>query len=154
MSTVVVSLAAGAVALAALTGCTNQAPTPAPSSSAAVATPTPTPTPTIPFSATAPASVALDHFDTTVQTLLKGDPQPHGDDVITALSKAGFSKSAMQITPDETTIGRNVDSIEFSVLWHGTTCLLGQVGASGYASTSAPVLSTGACLVGTTRTIG
>lgn len=59
----------------------------------------------------------------------------------------------MQLTPDETTIGRGVDSIEFSVLWKKKDCLIGQVGPSGFASTSAPVLSTDACLIGTTRSI-
>ncbi|RKR74642.1 hypothetical protein C8E83_1766 [Frondihabitans australicus] len=147
------ALAIAGVVAAALTGCTQTSPTPAVSTSAA-ATPITTPTPTVPFGPTAPASVALAHFSTTVQTLLKTDPQPHGDDVITALEKAGFDKTAMEITPDATTIGRNVDSIEFAVLWQKKTCLIGQVGSAGYASTSAPVLSTGKCLVGSTRAVG
>lgn len=107
----------------------------------------------MPFSATAPAGVAMAHFDTTVQTLLKTDPAPHGGDVVSALAKAGFDKKAMELTPDDTTIGRNVDSIEFSVLWLGKTCLVGQVGSAGYGSTQAAVLSTGRCLIGTTTTI-
>ncbi|AMM20385.1 hypothetical protein AX769_09780 [Frondihabitans sp. PAMC 28766] len=143
-----------AVSVAVLSGCTSHStPTPSPSVSTPVAAPTPTPAPTIPFGATAPASVALTHFDSALQALLKINGSPNGDTVIATLTKAGFDKKSMQITPDQTTIGRTVDSIEFSVLWQGKTCLLGQVGASGYSSSSAPVLSTGACLVGTTRAI-
>ncbi|MCU1529690.1 MAG: hypothetical protein JWP75_3453 [Frondihabitans sp.] len=97
--------------------------------------------------------MALAHFDAVVQKLLTTDPQPHGRDVIDALVAAGFSKKAMELTPDTTTIGRNVDSIEFSVLWQNKDCLVGQVGASGYGSSSSPKLSTGRCLIGNTRPI-
>jgi hypothetical protein len=92
-------------------------------------------------------------FDATVKTLLKTDPQPHGRDVIDALVKAGFDKKAMEVTADQTTLGRDVDSIEFSVLWKKRDCLVGQVGVSGYGSESSPVLGTGKCLVGQTRAI-
>ena len=58
----------------------------------------------------------------------------------------------MQVTADTTSIGREADTVQFSVLW-GDDCLVGQTGATGFASEVAPVLGTGTCLVGTTRTI-
>jgi hypothetical protein len=136
-------------------GCTNASPAPAPKTSAPAvsATADPTPTPVATFGPTASTKVALAHFDAVVQNLLKTDPEPHGRDVIDALVAAGFDKKAMELTPDTTTIGRNVDSIEFSVLWQNKDCLVGQVGESGYGSSSSPVLSTGKCLIGTTRPI-
>lgn len=137
----------------ALSACTSQSPAPSesPRSSSASATPTPSAPPT--FSADAATPEALAVFDHTVQTLLKATPQPHGRDVIDALVAAGFDKKAMEVTPDDTTIGRAVDSIEFAVVWKKKDCLVGQVGSSSFSSSSSPVLSTGKCLVGTTRAI-
>lgn len=150
-TTVAVVLALGTM----LAGCTTATPTPVASATSvaptAGASGVPTAAPT--FGATASTPVARTHFDAVVQNLLKTDPQPHGRDVIDALVAGGFAKSAMQLTPDQTTTGRASDSIEFSVLWRSKDCLVGQVGAGGYGSTSAPVLGTGRCLVGTTRAI-
>jgi hypothetical protein len=77
-----------------------------------------------------------------------------GSAYIDALTAAGFDKSAMQVTQDLTTVGRPVESMQFSVRWD-TQCLVGQVGPS----TGNPVtmvmdqLAEGRCLVGTTRPI-
>jgi hypothetical protein len=68
------------------------------------------------------------------------------------LAAGGFDKSTMQVTADTTSIGRDADSVQFSVLW-GQDCLIGQVSGAGYTSQTAPVLGTGACLVGSTRAI-
>ncbi|BDZ49964.1 hypothetical protein GCM10025867_22050 [Frondihabitans sucicola] len=140
-----------------LAGCTNASPTPSPAvsnsasagSPSAAATPTPAPS----YDANASTPEALAEFTAVVTKKLAGDPQPHGRDIVDALAAAGFDKKAMQLTPDDTTIGRNVDSIEFSVLWKNNDCLIGQVGSAGFSSESSPVLSTGKCLIGTTRTI-
>lgn len=91
--------------------------------------------------------------DRTIKDLLAKNDNPDGRTVIDSLVAAGFSKKAMELTPDTTSIGRTVDSIEFSVLWKGKVCLLGQVGTAGFSGGIAPVLSTGKCLVGTTRAI-
>ena len=63
-------------------------------------------------------------------------------------------KGAMQVTPDESTIGNAAESIEFSVRL-GDACLVGQVGPSiGNAVTTVlPGLSSGGCLIGQTRPI-
>jgi hypothetical protein len=120
-------------------------------SSAASSSPASTPVPT--YDAAGTADHALAAFTQVVRTLLQSDPQPHGRDVIDALVRAGFDKKAMEVTLDDTTIGRGVDSIEFSVAWKKSDCLLGQVGSAGFFTSAAPILSTGKCLVGTTRPI-
>ena len=77
---------------------------------------------------------------------------PGGRAFIDGLVAAGFDKAAMQVTPDKTAISLDADNVQFSVLI-GEDCLVGQFGNVGYQSAVLPVLSTGACLVGTTRAI-
>jgi len=73
---------------------------------------------------------------------------------IDALVAAGFDRAAMQVTPDQSTVGNPAESIQFSVRW-GDECLVGQVGpATGSPVTLVvPVLAEGTCLVGQTRPI-
>jgi hypothetical protein len=73
---------------------------------------------------------------------------------IDALAAAGFDKSTMQVTADQSTVGNPAESIQFSVLWNDE-CLVGQVGpATGEPYTIVvPVLPEGGCLVGQTRLI-
>lgn len=73
---------------------------------------------------------------------------------IDALVKAGFEKSAMEVTQDRTTIGNPAESIQFSVQW-GDLCLVGQVGpTTGDPVTIVlPVVDESGCLIGDTRPI-
>jgi hypothetical protein len=64
----------------------------------------------------------------------------------------GFDKSKMEVTPDKTSIGLAAWNIEFSVNF-GKTCIIGQAGNVGFQSAVLPVLATGKCLIGQTRTI-
>jgi hypothetical protein len=75
-----------------------------------------------------------------------------GRSFIDALVAAGYSKGAMEVTPDRTTVNAQNDNIQFSVRLNGT-CLLGQYGTQGYASYAGPLLADGRCLIGTTRPI-
>lgn len=157
-SRALVGVAVAVAAGLALTGCTGTPPTATSSTSASSAGPASRASGTAPtaapsYDANASTADALAEFTAVVKKRLVTDPQPHGRDVVDALVAAGFDKKAMQLTPDDTTIGRGVDSIEFSVLWRRKDCLIGQVGSAGFSSASAPVLSTGKCLIGTTRTI-
>jgi len=140
------SVLVGLAAVALLVGCTS-APEPVP-------TPTPAPEATGPVGLTPDSSVdeARVVFDRTVQALLEGDGVPGGRDVVDALVAAGFDKGSLQVTPDSTWTDRGADSVQFSALWAGS-CLVGQVAGDSYAAQTAPVLGTGACLVGTTRAI-
>ena len=144
------ALRAGAVVLVAvaLAGCTSgeTAPSPVPTTDGA----TPAPEPTLTADSTTDEAKAF--FDTTVSRHLDGGGAGDGRTIVDTLTAAGFDKAAMQVTPDSTSIGRAADTVQFSVLW-GSDCLVGQTGATGFASEVAPVLGTGSCLVGTTRTI-
>ncbi len=136
-----------------LAGCTQtNGPEPAPTSAAPtrVSTPTPTPTPT----PTTAAQGRKKAFSDVVAQVWGTDDRMTGRAYIDALVAAGFDKAQMQITPDKTSIGGAVDSIQFSVRL-GDECLVGQVGdAIGDPVVAIlPGLATGGCLVGDTRPI-
>jgi hypothetical protein len=143
-----------------LTACTAPAPSPEPSTSAPAPSSSASPSAT----ATTPAAPVLvpdgtadDNlplFRQVVAAVWAGPDQVAGRAYIDALVAAGFDKGAMQVTPDQTTIGNPAESIQFAVRW-GAECLVGQVGpAIGEAVTLvAPGLVDGGCLLGTTRAI-
>jgi len=151
-------LLAGALTATA-TACTP-ASEPAPTQTAASPAPTPSdapPTPAAP--ALVPDGTAEDNlpfFTGIVQAVWAG-PDPDrvaGRAYIDALTAAGFDRTAMQVTADESTVGNPAESIQFSVRW-GEECLIGQVGpATGDPVTAVmPGLESGGCLVGNTRPI-
>jgi len=135
-------------AVLALVGCT---PATSPARTAtAVATPTPTASATIDLSGN--ASQNLPYFDQVNKALIAKGGTLDGRAFIDNLVAAGYPKSAMEVTPDKTTVNLDADNIEFSVRL-GSTCLVGEYGNIGYASTAQRIFSTGRCLAGTTRTI-
>lgn len=74
------------------------------------------------------------------------------DALVGALVAAGFDKSAMEVTPEYTSIGLAADSVIVSVRIQDQ-CLLGQVFGDRYSTIIAPVLGTGRCMVGETHPI-
>lgn len=155
------SVVAGALVMSlALASCTGEPSGPAGPSPATTheAVPTVSPTPTV----TAPPTLMPDgtagdnlaYFDHVNRQVLVADPDAPGPAFIDALTEAGFDREAMEVTRDETSVGLDADSIQFSVRFNGE-CLIGQSGASsgGYHSMVAPLLGTGKCLVGDTRPI-
>ncbi len=92
------------------------------------------------------------YFDSVIDALLAQNSAPGGRRTIDALVAAGFDKANMQLTPDTTTLGRNADSVLFSVRI-GAQCLLGQFSGSQYTSSVQAALTNGTCLVGKTRSI-
>ena len=70
------------------------------------------------------------------------------------LARENVHKGAMQLTPDESTVGNPAESIQFSVRW-GQECLIGQVGPATGAPVTVvvPALAEGTCLIGDTRPI-
>lgn len=138
----------------ALAACAPAEPVPSPSASVS-ATPKPTPTET-PAPTLDPTGSAADnraYFDAVNRQFLTENPTTGGRGVIDNLVAAGFDKAAMQLTPDRTVGNRAADSVQFSVRI-GDECLLGQFGAAiAYASSIGPALSTGSCLIGSTRPI-
>ncbi|MET0781559.1 MAG: hypothetical protein ABWZ16_08565 [Microbacterium sp.] len=104
-----------------------------------------------------PAGTAEDNLPvfTTVTAAVWATPeQVSGRAYIDALVAAGFDRSAMQVTYDQSTVGNPAESIQFSVRW-GEECLIGQVGPATGAPVTVlvPVLGEGNCLVGDTRPI-
>lgn len=83
------------------------------------------------------------------------DQRVSGRAYVDALVAAGFDRNAMQVTPDVTTVGNPVESLQFSVRWGDSECLVGQVGPSTGEPVTAvlPQLAEGRCLVGNTRPI-
>ena len=129
-----------------------------------VGTPVPTPTPTTTPSSgpSAPAAPEIDlegsavdnrpFFDQVNTALIAAGGSLDGRAFIDNLVAAGYPKSDMEVTSDRTAINGAADNIQFSVRINGT-CLIGQYGNIGYASTTVDLLSTGRCLVGATRPI-
>lgn len=70
---------------------------------------------------------------------------------VDALVATGFDLAAMETTSSKTTIGNDVESLQFSVLIQGM-CLVGQVGPStgDPIAVLLPELKDGGCLVATT----
>ena len=146
-----------AVALFALAGCATSVPTPptgtaAPATRVAVPSPSPdaSPAPTIDLTGTAGQNQA--YFDDVNKKFIAAGGDLTGRPFIDNLVKAGFPQVAMELTPDRTTVNAAADNIEFSIRF-GSTCLIGEYGNIGYASTVTTLLGTGKCLVGITRPI-
>lgn len=144
------ALAAGLALL--LAGCVD-APAPDPTSTATT-DPTAAPTPSVPPTYDPEGSAADNqaYFDFVIAQLLEANTAPQGRDLIDALVNGGFDKAAMEVTPDQTSVRLDADSIQFSVRM-GDDCLVGDWGQGSFSSAVLPVLPTGLCLVGTTRPI-
>jgi hypothetical protein len=153
-SALLLAAAAAGVLLVGLAGCTtttDAAPTAEPTASATAA-PTPTAAPDPVLVPTGDATANLPYFDFVNRALLATVATPNGQQIVENLVAAGFVKGDMEITPD-TTVGKEAaGSIQFSVRVNGS-CLIAQTGEAGYNALAAPLLGTGKCLVGTTRTI-
>jgi hypothetical protein len=149
---IVGTLVAAALAALVLTGCVEEpTPTPTPTSSASPsATPTPPADPELDLEGTAADN--LDYFDLVNRRLIDGGGTLDGRAFVDNLVAAGFPKTDLEVTPDRTAINIAADNIQFAVRINGG-CLIGQYGNVGYASTTAPLLATGRCLVGETRPI-
>jgi hypothetical protein len=152
----VVPSAAVVLALAGLlSGCTAE---PSPDVAPTASSSSPSSTPSAPPAAAAtllPEGTAADNkafFDQVNQATIAADPAAGGQAFTTNLRTSGFDIAAMQVTADITTVGVAADSIQFSVQWKDE-CLIGQYGRAVYTSTVAPVLGSGGCLIGQTRTI-
>ncbi len=149
--------AIGVVAMLVLAGCTTSTPTPDPSSTrpvpdSGVSTSAPVEPPAL--KPDLPAGENLAFFDFVNTRVVAANPAAVGRDFIDALVAAGFDKSQMQLTSDETTLGEPADSVQFAVAFQGE-CLVGQYGpaSGGYHGAVRPALGTGGCLIGQTRPI-
>ncbi|MDP9027988.1 MAG: hypothetical protein M3N46_10645 [Actinomycetota bacterium] len=146
-----IPVGAAAIVVVALAGCVPTAPIPTKTAAAPTSSASATPeAPTIDLAGTAGQNQA--YFDAVNQKFIAAGGDLGGRPFIDDLVKAGYPKVAMEVTPDRTSVNLAADNIQFSIRF-GTTCLIGQYGNIGYASTITTVLGTGRCLVGTTRPI-
>jgi len=154
----------GAAAIAAavlLSGCSAVAhPSPATTPPATAAMPSPDGVPPSPSAAPVlhPDSSAEDNlplFTAVVKQVWAGEGRASGRAYVDALAAAGFARTDMQVTADESTVGNPAESIQFSVRWGQGGCLVGQVGPStGDPVTMVlPQLDGGRCLIGKTAPI-
>ncbi|MEA9986212.1 MULTISPECIES: DUF6993 domain-containing protein [Subtercola] len=153
------AFALGAAAVIMFAACTSATPSPAPATTAAstatgAATSAPTAAPVIVPSGTAADNLPyFDHVNTgLIASSTAAGQTPDGKAFTSALRDAGFGIASMQVTPDITTVGVKADSIQFSIAVNGS-CLVGQYGFGQYHSLVTPLLGTGKCLIGETRTI-
>jgi len=102
---------------------------------------------------TATDNLAL--FTAVTAQVWGSDDRARGRAYVDALVAAGFPKDRMQVTADQSTVGRAAESMQFSVAWGDEECLIGQVGTSTGEPVTAvmPQLAGGRCLVGRTRPI-
>lgn len=138
----------GTIVILGVSGC---APKPAP------IVETPRASTTAPPAVLVPGGTAeqnLPFFNLTNEKTVSENPSAGSHALIDGLVAAGFTKSAMEVTADKTSVGLPVASVQFSVRV-GPSCLIGQYGpdSNGYHGTIAPVLGTGMCLVGDTATV-
>jgi len=148
--------AAAFVAGVSLAGCAafgGTSPTPAAS--------TPDPTPTIaPGVDSIPTAAPTFHpggtaeqnkqyWDATIARYVSLVGMGTNDTLRSHLQNAGFDLSTVEMTPDTTIAGYGYSSIEVSARF-GDECLLADVRNGSSATSIAPVLGTGRCLVGTT----
>jgi hypothetical protein len=145
----VVATAMVVAGMLTLTACVD-APVPTPTGG----TPSPAPTtptgPAIDLDGTATEN--LPYFDQVNGELIAAGGTLDGRAFIDNLVAAGYPKSDLEVTSDTTAINGPADNIQFAVRLNGT-CLIGQYGNIGYASTAVELLATGRCLVGATRPI-
>ncbi|WP_337003083.1 MULTISPECIES: DUF6993 domain-containing protein [unclassified Microbacterium] len=148
-------LAASVAAVLLFSACT---PSPTPSVSPSASS-TPSPEQTSPAAPQlVPDGTAEDNlplFTAVADAVWATDQRGAGRAYIDALIGAGFDRGAMQVTQDQSTVGNPAESMQFSVRWGESECLVGQVGPStGQVVTAVmPQLAEGRCLIGTTRPI-
>lgn len=145
-------VAASVAVVVLLSGCAA-APAPAPSTPAARPTVTPSPAPTLRPDGT--ASENLQYFTAIVDQVWAGPSKASSIAYVDALTKAGFTRTDMQMTADTSTVGNPAESIQFSVRWGQADCLVGQVGPStgNPVTTVLPQLPDGRCLIGATENL-
>jgi hypothetical protein len=141
-------------AAVALSGCAAATPEPTPTSTgAAPSTPQPQATPAGPILRPGKSAAANRQlFDLINNEYSDTQGQGAGRSIVDNLVDNGFRKQDIEVTPDQTTVGLAADSIVVAVRIKGE-CLLGQFTPSNYVSSIEPLLGTGGCLVGKTRTI-
>ncbi|WP_461165073.1 DUF6993 domain-containing protein [Arthrobacter sp. R4-81] len=105
--------------------------------------------PTPSAAAPAPATALLrDKVEHALKNLAAGSAKPTRDQMVAALTAAGVSSSALEVSASQTPTGLEVDAIEAAAL-QDKDCVIGQVREGKVTVIILPVLSTGKCFAGT-----
>ncbi|MFF2604743.1 DUF6993 domain-containing protein [Arthrobacter koreensis] len=135
-------LAAAALLVAVLTGCTGADSSPA------------LPADTSANTETAAHGPSPEGRSQTAQTalakLVAESPEPSREAVRAAWVSAGFSTEEVEVSQDGTPTGLAVDAI-VSAAPDGTECLIGEIRDGKLAMSTAPALTNGQCLLGDDR---
>lgn len=139
-------LAAAALLVAVLTGCTGADSSPA--------LPADTSADTSANTETAAHGPSPEGRSQTAQTalakLVAESPEPSREAVRAAWVSAGFSTEEVEVSQDGTPAGLAVDAI-VSAAPDGTECLIGEIRDGKLAMSTAPALTNGQCLLGDDR---
>lgn len=98
----------------------------------------------------------LPYFTEVLRSFSEGQQPVQGVPVVDALAEAGFDRSAMQVTFDQSMTGLEADSI-FASVRIGADCLIGQIVTSdrSFVAQNEPAVGPNGdiCLIGSTRPI-
>ena len=95
-------------------------------------------------------SATVSTVETTLKTLIAGNPKPDRQALRSALVAAGVPQDKIEVSVSRTPTGLDVDAMEAAAL-SGQSCVMGQIRDGGVVVTVLPVLSTGKCFVGDAR---
>ncbi|WP_223940434.1 hypothetical protein [Arthrobacter sp. StoSoilB22] len=88
--------------------------------------------------------------ESTLKTLVAGNPKPDREALRTALVSAGIPAGNVEVSVSRTPTGLDVDAMEAAART-GDSCVMGQIRDGGVVVTVLPVLATGKCFVGDAR---
>lgn len=88
--------------------------------------------------------------ESTLKTLVAGNPKPDREALRAALVSAGIPKDHVEVSVSRTPTGLDVDAMEAAART-GDSCIMGQIRDGGVVVTVLPVLATGKCFVGDAR---
>ncbi len=88
--------------------------------------------------------------ESTLKTLVAGNPKPDREALRAALVSAGIPKDNVEVSVSRTPTGLDVDAMEAAART-GDSCIMGQIRDGGVVVTVLPVLATGKCFVGDAR---
>ncbi len=95
-------------------------------------------------------AAATSAVESTLKTLVAGNPKPDREALRAALVSAGIPKDSVEVSVSRTPTGLDVDAMEAAART-GDSCIMGQIRDGGVVVTVLPVLATGKCFVGDAR---
>lgn len=149
-------LAAAAISATLITGCSQAAPTAEPTETSENTSIEPSSSPAPKFISRGTAQQNEEYFRYVLRKAIREGAQVNGVEMVNALSAAGFDRTLMQVSFDETQTSLRADNIFVSVRVNDQ-CLIGQIVTSDKSVTADVQPAIGpdktVCLIGQTRPI-